>query len=179
MPRKLRRTRRWNGEGGLLSTPGTLAGARAQSAGYTLVELVIVMLIAALLLGLGVNSLNKAASQRATTSARDGFIWMARRARNLAIQQGTRVRVVLYPDTAKAQARLIAPGHADEFIALGEEYKTRVSAGGADSVWICYEARGYANTACTSTGLPVTVTFTRGTISARAVVQGLGQVEAK
>ncbi len=162
-----------------MSTPGTLAGARARPTGYTLVELVIVMMIAALLLGLGVNALNKAASQRATQSARDGFIWQARRARTLAIQQGTRVRVVLYPDSTKAEARVVAPGHRDDVSAFGTEYNTRVSAGGADSVWICYEARGYANSNCTSTGLPVTVTFSRGNISARAVVQALGQVEAR
>ena len=161
-----------------MSTPGTLVRARARP-GYTIIELIFVMLIAALLLGMGVNALNKASHERATTGARDGFIWLARRARNLAIQQGTRVRVVLYPDSTKARARLVAPGHRDDVIAFGAEYSTRVSAGGADSVWICYEARGYANSNCTSAGLPVTVTFSRGNIAARAVVQALGQVEAQ
>ncbi len=155
-----------------MSTPGT-AGAEKARAGYTLIELMVVMLLAALLLGMGVNGLNKASSQRATTGARDTYIWLARRGRALAIQQGRPVRVVLYSDSA--WARLVAPGQRPELVAFGKEYNTTVSAGGLDSVWISYDPRGFANPQV----VPVAVTFTRGGMVARAVVQALGQVEAK
>lgn len=158
--------------GGFLSTPEIPGGARAPLGGYTLIELMIVMLLAALLMGFGVNGLNRAASQRAAKGARDTFVWMARRAQALAVQQGVRVRLILR--ASAGSARVVAPGRPDELFYFGAEYHTTVSAS-SDSVSVQYDPRGYANPQIT----PVTVTFRQGADSARAVLQALGQVEAR
>ncbi len=177
MPRRSECSVGWAGgarDGGLLSTPGIPQGVRATAlAGYTLIELLMVMLLAALLLGMGVNGLNRASAQRNVKGARDTFVWLARRAQATAVQRGSKVRLVLYPDSARA--RVTAPGRPDEVVYFYKEYRTTVSAGGVDSVSVTYDPRGFANPQIT----PVTVVFRQAQDSAVAVVQALGQVDAQ
>lgn len=159
-------------------------GPRGHSApsGYTIVELLAVLLIAATLMGYGVQALNRAASQRATTSARDTYVWLARRARALAVQRGANVRLTIRP--ASQRAKLMQGSTLLDQVYFDQQFKTTVSLSSGDSLAVCYTPRGIAvlSTVVGCVGQmanPVTVTFQQGTYSAAAVMQVLGQVEAQ
>lgn len=136
-----------------------------------MVELVVVLGIASVLLSITFGALNKVANQRSAMSARDSYIWMARRARAAAIQRGTPVRLTIF-GTGRAIVAQANNSRVLDQILFTKEFGTTVSLA-TDSVAVLYDPRGIANT-----GTPKTVQFARGNISARARVQILGQVEA-
>ena len=136
-----------------------------------MVELVVVLGIATVMLSISFGALNKVAGQRSAQSARDGYIWMARRARAAAIQRGTPVRFTIYGSGRAVVAQANNSRVLDQLY-FNKEFGTTVSLG-ADSVAVLYDPRGLANAGTTRT-----VQFARGSISATAKVQILGQVEA-
>ncbi len=149
--------------------------------GYTIVEAIIVMMIAAVLLTYGGMALKRASADRATVGARDSYVWLARRARALAVQRGTNVTVSLKPATSRA---LVVMGTTIvDRIYFNQQFGAKVTTSSGDSLVICYTPRGVASGVCsypTGSTLPVTtVTFQQGLRSASAVVQALGQVEAQ
>ncbi len=155
---------------------------RPAPSGYTIMELIAVLMIAATLMTFGAQAFNKAAGQRATTSARDTYVWLARRARALAVQRGTNVRLTLLPATQ--QAKLALGSTLLDQVYFNQQFKTTVSLSSGDSLALCYTPRGVAvlgtGTGCVGQlSTPVTVTFQQGQISATAVMQVLGQAEAK
>ena len=153
-------------------------GRGAAEGGFTLIELVFVLVIAGVLLGMMFGNFKQAAAQRSATSARDTYIWMTRRARATAIQRGTNVQVRLAPDLARA---VVAAGTGTDSIMdvryFQADFGSATTAPSGDSIMICYNPRGFA-TPCGPTTLPTTVTFTVQGKSAIATVQALGQVEA-
>ena len=157
------------------------ASARLPS-GFAILELLTVLMIAAVLMTFGAMGLNKAAAQRGAGSARDSYVWLARRGRALAIQRGTNVTVRLRSSTK--QAKLMLGTTLVDQIAFDPQFQASVTLSSGDSVVICYTPRGIVSATCSfpvsgSTMTPMTVTFRRGVVSAVAVVQALGQVEAK
>lgn len=136
-----------------------------------MLEMMVVLAIAAVFTGMAVGALQKTGNARAVKSARDSFGWMARRTRAAAVQRGQRVRFVLFPGTGRA---IIRTTPSDE-INLLKEYGATVTGVAGDSLSVCYDPRG---TVCPGgTTLPVTVTFSRGGKSTSATIQALGQVE--
>ncbi len=147
--------------------------------GYTLVEAVVVMMIAAVLLSYGFQALSKASADRASTGARDTFVWLGRRARALAVQRGTTVRLSMKPSASRAKV-LMGTTVVDQ-VYFQQQFGTNVTLSSGDSLVICYTPRGIAQTTtpCSTLSSPITVTFQQGARSASAVVQALGQVEAQ
>ncbi len=147
--------------------------------GYTLIEIVVVLMIAALLLSYGVQALNKASADRAATGARDTFVWLARRARALAVQRGTNVTLTIKPATTRA--KVLMAGTIVDQVYFAQQFGATPTLSTGDSLAICYTPRGIAQTTtpCSDLTSPVTVTFQQGPRSASAVVQALGQVEAQ
>ncbi len=150
--------------------------------GYTIIELVVVLMIAAVLLSYGLLSLNRASADRGAAGARDTYVWLARRSRALAVQRGTDVKLSLKVSTQRAKL-LLGTTTVDQ-VYFYDQYAAKPSlSSGNDSLVICYTPRGIASGSCSipsgSTVPVTTVTFTRGGRTASAVVQALGQVEAK
>ncbi len=150
--------------------------------GYTIIELVVVLMIAATLLGFGVTSLNRASAERGAIGARDTYVWLGRRGRTLAVQRGTNVLLSLKVSTQRAKL-LLGPTVLDQVYFYDQYAAKPTLSSGLDSLVICYTPRGVASGGCSipsgSTVPITTVTFTRGGRTASAMVQALGQVEAK
>ncbi len=149
--------------------------------GFTLIEVVVVLMIAAVLLTASFQALTKASADRAATGARDTYVWLARRARAQAVQRGTQVKVSIRGSTARA--RVVMGSTVVDQVYFGQQFGASVTLSSGDSLVICYTPRGVASGVCSypsGSTLPVTtVTFQQGTRSASAVVQALGQVEAQ
>ncbi len=140
--------------------------------GFTMVELVVVLGIATVLLSITFSALNQVASQRSAQSARDAYVWMARRARAAAIQRGTPVRFTI-SSVGRATVAVVNSGRILDQIYFKKEFGTTVTLA-SDSVAVRYDPRGLAKLST-----PATVQFSRGSTSAAAKVQLLGQVEAQ
>ena len=138
--------------------------------GFSIVELVVVIIIAAVIMGMSVGAYHKVADNRSVKSARDTYGWMARRARAAAVQRGQRIRLVLVLGTAQAILRSTPEDRVD----FRKEYGATVTTSVTDSLVLCFDPRGMT---CSTAGLPATVTFSRGGATAVATVQALGQVE--
>ncbi len=157
-------------------------GTPTPRGGYTIIELVVVLMIAATMLGLGVTSLTRASAERGAISARDTYVWLARRGRTLAVQRGTNVKLSLR--VSSQRARLLLGTTVLDQVYFYDQYAAKpLLSSGNDSLVICYTPRGVASGSCSvpsgSTVPVTTVTFARGGRTASALVQALGQVEAK
>jgi prepilin-type N-terminal cleavage/methylation domain-containing protein len=144
--------------------------------GFTLVELVIVTVVGAILLGIAAPRFVAVKERRAAQNARDAFVWAAATARALAIERGSTVALELDPATRQASIR--HAGESVQRIDFGVEYGAGVSTGGG-LVRICYAARGFALQASCSQNLPADISFTRGEQVSTLRVQAMGQVDRK
>lgn len=142
-------------------------------AGFTVVELLIVMIVGSVLATIVSQSLGTYMERRALDDSRAAVIHMAARARSLAIDRGS-ASLDIDPDLDTVT--LVQGGDTLEVVNLDAEYGTDLVADAALS--ICYSSRGYALSACTNfaTNQMVGVRFQgRG---ARLLVRPLGQMEA-
>lgn len=150
-------------------------------AGFTLVELFVVIFIAGLLMAIAMPRIGRTLQERYARNSRDAFAWAANRARARAIQTGTTFLLQLDPATERAWVvRRNATTAADTLTTIdfsGSEFNSTVTTPSNALMTVCYSPRGYAynGTGC-NTGT-VDVTFTHGVYTAAARVKPLGQVE--
>lgn len=139
--------------------------------GFTLVEVVFVLMIGGILMGVGTREYARLSSQMAVGNARDAMIQTASRARGEAMRSGSLIYMHVRPDEGTvavetAGGQVLHTLDAAEFGAqlAGEE------------ISVCYTSRGYALPGCTTVAGVETVHFFRGADSAAVVVMALGQV---
>lgn len=148
--------------------------------GYTLVELVMVIVIGAILVGVVVNGASGYVSRKRVSNARDAFVYLAMRARAAAIERGRNVSLHL----SVTQGRITvnegcsAGGLELERLHLEDEFHAKVEAA-TDPIAVCYSPRGFAIAAHTTISAPTIVSFVIGKDAARARVAPLGQVEGE
>jgi prepilin-type N-terminal cleavage/methylation domain-containing protein len=158
------------------------AGLRRGHFGFSLIELLVVIVIAGVLIGISVPAVGRAQAQRRVMNARDSFVWLASRARMAAVERGRVARLELDPATGQATVILqLATDSTLEVVRYWEEYGVAVGTESGTAIRVCYDSRGYAmESACTMAGLPDMVLFTDGgQFAARARVLPLGQVERR
>jgi len=142
--------------------------------GFTVTEILVVVLVGMLLAVIALPPLARARERRAAANARDAYMWTAAVARGLAIERGTTVRMDLLPGSNLAVVRV----GADTVQRLDfEEYGTTIE--GPGDVTICYSARGFAVPGGCSKNLPADIDFRRGEYVAGVRVQSLGIVELR
>jgi prepilin-type N-terminal cleavage/methylation domain-containing protein len=153
---------------------GTWGTCRAR-AGFSIVELLFVMIIAGLLMTIGTNSFRKFETYQSVENSRNAVIQLARRARSVAIEKGTTVQIDI--DATNKRASVSSGGTTIDQIYFSElGIATMTNSNGA-TITVCYNARGFALTStCTTAGLPATVTFGRGGQSGVITVQPLGRI---
>lgn len=152
---------------------GTI-GQRKCRAGFTMMELVIVVLVMSLLTGLALPRVTSALRQREADQVRDDAMMMAFRARSLALEKSRTIKFEL--DTSAGVAKIL-DGTTE--IAVNRFATTTGARAQSNPALIsmCYSVRGFAVEPCsTNVGTGVQVVFSRGGYSAAMRIWQLGQV---
>jgi prepilin-type N-terminal cleavage/methylation domain-containing protein len=143
-------------------------------AGFSMVEILFVLIIAGLLVTMGSAQFRKFETWQGIENARNALVLMARRARSSAIEKGANAQLNIDQDAKRAWIT-IGGNQVDEV--LFDQYGVSVANGTGALITVCYGPRGFAlTTTCTTAGLPTTVTFARGGQSNSVRVQPLGTI---
>jgi prepilin-type N-terminal cleavage/methylation domain-containing protein len=153
---------------------------RAQRAGFTLVELLLIIAVSGVLSMIAISQVGDYVARQGARNARDEFVYMAARARAAAIERSVVVRLEVDPATDRVWVVTNRSGVGDtlEVRRYTADENTTITTGDGAVLTVCYSPRGYA-TSCTSISAELAVDFTRGTRTASALVRPLGQVLRK
>lgn len=142
--------------------------------GYTLVEAVLVLMIAGLLASTVAPAVSTAQRRSSLSNAQAAAVLLSTRARAVATERGTLVVLEFDPQADRAWIRVGDDTLSDGRVDFARDYGTDLTTGEAGHVEVCYSSRGYALFSCSE---EATLTFTFGSRSASAVVRPLGQIE--
>jgi prepilin-type N-terminal cleavage/methylation domain-containing protein len=140
--------------------------------GFTLMEMIIVLMVGSMVLGVASRELVDVANERAVAGARDAAIRVAQEARSEALRSGRVVYMVVLPDSDVIRVETSA-GQVLHTLNSGDFQADMVGR----SASVCYTARGYALPGCTTVNAGHPIGFTRGGDSSAVVIRPLGQVE--
>lgn len=146
-------------------------GADSQRDGFSLLELVIVIMISSMLMGVGARSYSQVSNQRSVGNARDAMVEVGFRARSEAMRSGQTVFMEIRPADDLVQISL--PGGEVLHTLNSSEYGADMI--GADMT-LCYTSRGYALPGCTTVKTVAGLGFVRGLDTASVQIMPLGQV---
>lgn len=158
-----------------------LAAGSHRRAGFTILELMIVMIIAGVIATIAIPRMGSVQARQSAQNARDAFVWMGTRARARAIERGTTQLLKIDPASDRAWIIKRNPTSAADTAQVVDfqgEFDATVSTSTGSVVTICYNTRGYA-WACdaASPTTDVIVSFETGRETATARVRPLGQIE--
>ena len=142
--------------------------------GFTLVELVIVILMGSIITSFAVNSFSGIQGRFAADGARNVFQAMHSRARAQAIEYGSFVR--LRAETSGDSAWIQWGDSILETVRFNEEQGVDLALSSGTSLTVCMNPRGWAETSCNSHASSVNVIFRAGSDSAAVMVRPLGQM---
>jgi prepilin-type N-terminal cleavage/methylation domain-containing protein len=161
--------------------PETRIRASSIRPGFSMVEMVIVIVIAGIIASFTIPSFNNTQRNRMAQNARDSFVWMGARARSRAIEMGTTFLLEVDPATERAWIVRRNPTVAADTLQMVDfttEYASTITTSTNNTVTVCFNSRGYA-WACagTSPTSNVDVTFSHAQRIASARVKPLGQMQ--
>ena len=135
---------------------------KSRTRGFTLIELVIVILIGSILTGIALNSFQNVQSRFAVQSAKRVYMSWHQRARSRAIEMGETVVLLVYTQGDSA-ATLTRDGNTwsyGDVQRFDEELGVSLETQGNYSFFTCMTPRGYADTSCGSWGATYGLTAT-------------------
>ena len=141
--------------------------------GFTLIEVLIVLVISTILMSMAVKAFGATSSNLAARQARNVFNGMAARARAQAIEGG--FTTMLVANIPGDSVWIFANGRVVENVRFAEEMGVDIQAS-AVTVRICMSPRGYANTNCNSFNSAVKMAFVQGAESETIEILPLGQI---
>lgn len=143
----------------------------ARRSGFTLVEMVFVLMISGIVMGIGVRESPQLLNRRAVTSARDAVIASSYTARAEAMRSGRAVFVWIRPDAGVVRIGR-SPSELLDSVVMSDY---RVTMDGND-LNLCYTARGYAMQGCSNVTSTEEIRFRRGSQHRDMLVLPLGQM---
>ena len=155
------------------------ASLRSRRGGFTIIELVIVIVIAGIMMGYAIPRFQRTRAERTARNARDVFVWNANRARAKAIQSGTTYLFEVDPATERAWVvKRNATMASDTLLTINfeSEYESEMSTAANSLITVCFNSRGYAfNCSGNSPTANVDVTFTHASYTSIARLKPMGQ----
>ncbi|MCK5650641.1 MAG: prepilin-type N-terminal cleavage/methylation domain-containing protein [Gemmatimonadetes bacterium] len=148
---------------------------RDQSNGFTLMELIIVLVIASVLLSMAVGKIGQTRSVLAGGAARQAFLALHSRTRAQAIEFGTTARLML--DISGDSAWIVQGGETIETYRFANDHVDVESNSQDHTVQMCMIARGYSEPRCNSFTEPIELTFRTAESAASVVLLPMGQVK--
>jgi type II secretory pathway pseudopilin PulG len=146
---------------------------RNRSGGFTILELVVVMMVGIILTSIAMNSLQGVQGRAAARQARQVFVALHARTRATAIERGEIVRL----NIAKTgdSIWMLRGTTVVEKLHLNQELGVDIE--GTGTVTLCMSPRGYAETACNSFTSTQTIVFAAGGDTAGVQLQTMGQLK--
>ncbi len=158
--------------------------ARRGRPGFTLVELLFVVLIAGILMSFAMPAFREYISRREVINARTAFMMAATRARAAAVERGD--VVVLMTRIYRDSVFVMSADGADTLEVIdyrNGEIKANILLNNTPAPFrICYLPRGFVHPSCQDGGyLPATIGFTNwsGADTVWAGINAVGQVEPR
>jgi prepilin-type N-terminal cleavage/methylation domain-containing protein len=148
---------------------------RNQPNGFTLIELIIVLVIGSVLLSMGVGRIGKTRSVLAAGGARQAFLALHSRTRAQAIEFGTTARLML--DVAGDSAWIVQGGETVETYRFSYDNVDVESNSVDHTLQMCMIPRGYSEPRCNSFTEPVELTFRTAESAVSVVLLPMGQVQ--
>jgi prepilin-type N-terminal cleavage/methylation domain-containing protein len=148
--------------------------------GFSLIELVIVMVLGGIIAGVAINSFGNAQSRMGPRSAESQFLTMHAHTRAIAVERGGMARLVADPATSMVEITFQAgPGVTPETVTgrnFQESFGVTLETTGGQPVILCMTPRGYAATGCNSFNTEARIRFVRGGQATGVTLLPLGQV---
>lgn len=148
---------------------------RNQSPGFSLLELIIVLLIGAVLLSVTVGRISGTRSVLSAVAARQAYLALHSRTRAQAIEFGSTARLML--DLPGDSAWIVQGGNTIETYRFAPDGVDVRSSSTDAVVQMCMVARGYSEPRCNSFGESVTLTFVTARSTESLVLLPMGQVD--
>jgi hypothetical protein len=145
-------------------------------AGFTLLELVLILSIAGIVGALVAPPIGELRARQEARNARDAYVWLAQRARLHAVERGT--TVVLELDPASGRAWAVRAGAADTLGTIDFTQQHGVWLAGVENVLLlCYGPRGFGVACGGGAALPAEARFRAGRADIGLRIHPLGQME--
>lgn len=156
-----------------------IASRAAARPGFTIIELLIVLMVGALLAGLVGPAVASVQKELNLDNASIGVVTLGSRARAYAANRGATAILRLDPGADRITIRMDDDTLSDGRLDLDDSYATDMTlSDGGSTLDLCYTARGFVETSCLGgSRLPVDVILTRGGKSDTVRIMALGQVE--
>ncbi len=142
--------------------------------GFTIIELVVVILIGSVLTSMALTSYGSVRGRFAVSGARNTYVALHARARAQAIEQGENVRLTAYP-TGDSLVLETESGTRLEMIRYSGEFGVDIRATPV-TVRVCMNSRGFADENCNNFTSATRVEFWAGTDSTSVEILPLGQL---
>lgn len=143
-------------------------------AGFTLIELTITIVVAALLLAIVGRAMGSVRERLATQQAQKTYEALHARARAHAIEQGRNARVIL--DVNGDSAFIVKNGQTVETVHFDDEFGVDVRSAAKNPIVVCMNSRGYADESCTSFSSTIQIGFYSRSDTAAIHIRPLGQI---
>ena len=150
---------------------------RSQRPGFTVVELLLVLMIAGVLGTIAVPQFASFMARRSVVNARDNFALSASRARAAAVERGD--VVVLFVRPYQDSIVVMSADMTDTIEVLNfRDGEIQVDVVAPTAVMVCYLPRGFAHPGCGSgNSLPRAIGFAFNSDTLYSIINAIGQVE--